>query len=88
MPVVAPGRDVVVTKGGCAVVATKILSAWVAVLLAASFTCTVKEAVPAVVGVPEITPVDAAKLSPAGSAPVLTLQVYGVVPSLACSVVE
>jgi len=82
VPEVPAGSDVVVTKGGCAVVATKILNALVAVLLAASFTCTVNEAVPAVVGVPEMTPVDAVKLSPAGSAPALMLQVYGVVPSL------
>jgi hypothetical protein len=43
--------------------------------------------VPAVVGVPEITPVDAARLNPAGSVPELTLQLYGVVPPLAANVV-
>ena len=88
VPLVPPGSDVVVTKGGCAVVATKMLNVLVAVLFAASFTCTVNETVPAVVGVPEITPVGAAKLSPAGRAPVLMLHAYGVVPSLACRVVE
>jgi len=51
-----------------------MLKALVAVLLAASVTWTVNEAVPAVVGVPEITPVDAARVSPAGKAPALTVQ--------------
>jgi hypothetical protein len=52
-----------------------------------SVTLAVKLNVPAVVGVPEITPVDAARLNPAGSVPALTLQLYGVVPPLACNVV-
>ena len=88
VPAVPPGNDVVVTVGGCAAAATAILNAFVPVLFAASFTCTVNDTVPAVVGVPEITPVDATRLNPAGSVPALTLQVYGVVPPLACSVVE
>src|SRR4029077_703859 len=87
VPAVPPGNDVVVTVGGCAVAATAILKAFVPVLFAASVTCIVHDAVPAVVGVPEITPVDATRLNPAGSVPALTLQVYGVVPPLACSVV-
>jgi hypothetical protein len=65
-----------------------ILKDAVAVLLAASFTCTVNDAVAAVVGVPEITPVDATRLNPAGNEPELIDQVYGVVPPLACSVAE
>jgi hypothetical protein len=65
-----------------------MLSAFVPVLFAASVTCTVKETVPVVVGVPEMTPVDATRLNPAGNVPALTLQVYGVVPPLACSAVE
>ena len=88
MPVVPPGSDVVVTVGGCAAAATAMLNAFVPGLFAASFTCTVSDTVPAVVGVPEITPVDATRLSPAGNVPALTLQVYGEVPPLACSVVE
>jgi hypothetical protein len=52
-----------------------MLNALVAVLLAASVTFTVNDTVPAVVGVPEITPVDATRLNPAGNAPALTLQV-------------
>ena len=88
MPAVPPGNDVVVTVGGCAAAATAMLKAFVPVLFAASVTCTVNDAVPAAVGVPEITPVDATRLNPAGNVPALTLQVYGVVPPLACSVVE
>ena len=88
MPVVPPGSDVVVTVGGCAAAATAMLNAFVPVLFAASFTCTVNDTVPAVVGVPEITPVDATRLNPAGNVPALTLQLYGEVPPLACSVVE
>jgi len=85
---VPPGSDVVVTEGGCGAAATVMLNAFVAVLFSESLTCTVNEAVPAVVGVPEMTPVDAARLSPAGKAPALTLQLYGVVPPLAWIVVE
>jgi hypothetical protein len=88
VPAVPPGNDVLVTVGGCAAAATAILSAFVPMLFAASFTCTVNDTVPAVVGVPEITPVDATRFNPAGNAPALTLQLYGVVPPLACSVVE
>jgi hypothetical protein len=47
----------------------------VAVLPALSFTSTTKLAVPAVVGEPVMTPVDPARLSPAGNAPLYTLQV-------------
>ena len=50
-------------------------NAEVAVLPALSFTSATKLAVPAVVGEPLITPVDPARLSPAGSAPLYTLQV-------------
>jgi hypothetical protein len=88
VPTVPPDNDVVVTVGGWAAAATAMLNAFVPVLLAASVTCTVNDTVPAVVGVPEITPVDATRLNPAGNVPALTLQLYGVVPPLACNVVE
>ena len=55
--------------------ATAMLNAFVAVLFAASVTFTVNDTVPAVVGVPEITPVDATTLKPTGNVPALTLQV-------------
>jgi hypothetical protein len=63
-----------------------MLKDFVAVLLAASLTCTVNDAVAAVVGMPEITPVDATRLSPAGNEPELIDHVYGVVPPFACNV--
>ena len=88
VPTAPPDNDVVATVGGCAAAATAILKAFVPVLFAASVTCTVNETVPDVVGVPEITPVDATRLNPVGSVPALTLQLYGVVPPLACSVAE
>jgi hypothetical protein len=88
VPTVPPGSDVVATVGGCAAAATAILNVFVPVLFAASVTCTVNDTVPAVVGVPEIAPVDATRLSPVGNIPAVTLHLYGVVPPLACSVVE
>jgi hypothetical protein len=42
---------------------------------------------PAVVAVPEIVPLVVASVRPAGNAPALMLQLYGVVPPLACNVV-
>jgi hypothetical protein len=50
-----------------------------------SITLTVKLNVPAVVGVPEIVPLAATSVRPAGNAPELMLQVSGVVPPLAVS---
>jgi hypothetical protein len=88
VPAVPPGSVVVVTVGGCAGAATTTLKAFVPVLFAESLTRTVIDTVPAVVGVPLITPVDETRLTPAGNVPALRLQVYGVVPPLACSVVE
>jgi hypothetical protein len=84
------GSELVVMVTGVTAAATVILNDCAAVCgvgAVESITLTVKLNVPAVVGVPEITPVDAAKLNPAGSIPALTLQLYGVVPPLACNVV-
>ena len=58
----------------------------VAVEELASVTLRVKFEVPAAVGFPLITPVDAASVKPAGSAPALRLQVNGVVPPEAVAV--
>jgi hypothetical protein len=58
----------VVIDGGTFVI--KMLRASVTVAGSASSTCTVKFEVPAVVGVPEITPVVAFRLNPAGRLPV------------------
>ena len=52
-----------------------------------SVTFAVKLNVPAAVGVPEIVPLAAASVRPAGNAPELMLQLYGVVPPLAAKVV-
>ena len=87
VPTVPPGSEDVLIVGGWAA-ATTMLRLFVAVLLFASFTCTVNEAVPDVVGVPEITPVEAARLNPAGKDPDEIDQVYGVFPPVAASVVE
>ena len=52
-----------------------------------SLTFTVKEEVPAVVGVPLICP-ELLKVRPAGREPELSDQLYGVVPPLAASEAE
>ena len=79
--------EVEIERAGVAA-ATAILSDLVAVLLFASVTFAVKVDVPDAVGVPEIAPVEALSVNPAGSEPLLTLHEYGVVPPLACSVAE
>src|SRR5262249_26489393 len=50
---------------------------------APAVTCTVKLEVPVAVGVPEIAPVPGVSVSPAGSVPLASDQVYGGVPPLA-----
>ena len=85
MPIRPLGKvDVVIINGAGAMV---ICRGAVAVCAAASVTLAVKLNVPAVVGVPEIWPAEES-VSPPGSAPALTVQVKGVVPPLAASVVE
>jgi hypothetical protein len=54
--------------------------------VAESVTVTVKLEVPAVVGVPEMTPVAGAKVRPVGRVPTVTDQVKGAVPPLAARV--
>src|SRR4030066_411229 len=61
-------------------------SAFVATAPFASTTCTVKFDVPAVSGIPLITPLPLSKLKPDGSVPVMTDQAYGVLPPEADSV--
>jgi hypothetical protein len=87
-PTVPPDKLDVEIERACVAAAIAILSDAVAVLPAASATFTVKVEVPDVVGVPEIAPDEAFKLSPAGSDPLLKLQEYGVVPPLACNIAE
>jgi hypothetical protein len=84
-------KEEVVILTGVGAAATVMLSDCVAVSAAGMFesvTIAVKLNVPAVVGVPEIVPLAAANVKPAGSVPVLTLQLYGAVPPLAVNVVE
>jgi hypothetical protein len=54
----------------------------------ASWTATPNEKFPLPVGVPEIRPVEGAKLSPAGRVPEEIDHVYGAVPPVACKVRE
>jgi hypothetical protein len=67
--------------------ATARLSAFDAEWLPLSATVAVKLAVPAAVGVPLIVPL-ALRLSPAGSAPLLTVHAYPPVPPVAASAWE
>ena len=76
------GRDDVVIFNGAVVIASD--SGAVADTDALSVTFTVKLAVPAVVGVPEMVPL-VLRLSPAGSEPVDTVHVYGGEPPVAAS---
>ena len=68
------GREVVVTESGINIVIDKLAEAVLAGLLE-SVTVTVKLEVPEAVGVPVIAPLEALRLSPAGSEPLVTFQV-------------
>ena len=75
-PIVALGNELVVMEGAAA---TAIESTLVVDAPAPSESCTVKPGA-LDVGVPEITPVELARLSPAGSDPADTVQLSGAVP--------
>jgi len=66
-----PGDSVVVIVSGAAVTDSDILADAVCAGLSASVTTAVKLNVPLTVGVPETTPVPAARLSPVGKLPEL-----------------
>ena len=71
-----PGSEAVVTDG-----ISVMIMLWSRVVFPAEFVAlTAKLNVPLAVGVPEIAPVVSFKLKPAGSAPLATAQVIGVVP--------
>jgi hypothetical protein len=75
--VAAANGEVVVMVIGVPAAATTMESAWVAVFAvgeAESVTMAVKFAVPAVVGVPDMTPVAGVRVRPAGSVPTDTDQ--------------
>jgi hypothetical protein len=67
---------------------TVIVSVPWALAPSASVTATPKLVLPVLVGVPEITPVEASRLSPAGREPEVTAQEYGATPPVAWSVAE
>ena len=77
------GEAVVIESGG----AMAMENCWVAVCAPLSATRTVKVELPAVVGVPLITPA-ADSVSPPGRDPALTDQVYGGNPLAAARVTE
>ena len=69
-----PVREVVVTENGTETVINKLAVAVLAGLLE-SVTSTVKLEVPVAVGVPAMIPLEALRLSPAGSDPEVSAQV-------------
>ena len=74
----ASGTVVVVIDTGVPAATTVIERPWVSVWgvpVVESVTVTVKGEVPAVVGVPEIPPVEGSRVKPAGRVPVVTAQV-------------
>ena len=80
----AGSDEVVITKvGGLTVIDNEA----VVEAEALSVTFTVKLLVPAVPGVPDMAP-EAARVNPAGSAPLATDQVYGPSPPVAVSIWE
>ena len=60
------GKEAVVTESAALIVSERVLLAVLCVGLALSVTVTLRVDVPAVVGVPEMTPVAALRLNPAG----------------------
>jgi len=84
---VPPGsEDVVIASAGGATTSDRV-TVFVCTGLDESETEKVRLLVPLAVGFPEITPVDAARLSPEGRVPELIDQVYGLLPPVAFSVV-
>jgi hypothetical protein len=72
-----PSNDVVVMTGEPAAAAAMVMESCLVALSALLAALTVNVELPAVVGMPEITPVAAARVKPAGSEPVSMLQVIG-----------
>ena len=90
VPTCPEGTEAVVTCTGVTAAATVRVNDFVAVCavgVVESVTFTVKLKEPEAVGVPDMVP-PKDSVRPAGKAPELTLQLYGVVPPLAASVVE
>jgi hypothetical protein len=88
-PTWPPGSKVVVivTLPAAAIVSVRLVLLLCAGLLESVTWIVSSTALTAAVGVPEIKPVDAARVSPEGSGPLVTDQVYGALPPLAVRVV-
>jgi hypothetical protein len=86
VPITPAGSDAVVTDKAGFTTMLRLAVAVLAVGVSESVTVTVKLEVPAVVGVPDITPVEALRIRPAGKLPVVTAHEYGVMPPVACKV--
>ena len=69
------GREVVVTESGATETVIDRLAVAVLAGLLESVTVTVKLEVPEVLGLPVIAPLEALRLSPAGSEPLVSAQV-------------
>jgi hypothetical protein len=80
---VAEGKDVVAIESGGAAITSEIVDEVVWIGLDASLTVTVIGKLPFAVGVPEMRPVLAARLSPVGRLPEVIDQTYGEVPPVA-----
>jgi hypothetical protein len=87
VPLVPEGSDVVVIERAVGATTSDSVTALLCAGLDESATVKVKLAVPLAVGLPEIIPVDAARLSPDGSVPEVIVHLYGLVPPVALSVV-
>jgi len=72
---VPDGREVVVTESGATETVIDRLAVAVLAGLLESVTVTVKLEVPEVLGLPVIAPLEALRLSPAGSEPLVSAQV-------------
>lgn len=79
----AEGKDVVAIESGGAATTSEIVDEVVWAGFDASLTVTVIGKLPFAVGVPEMRPVLAARLSPAGRLPEVIDQTYGAVPPVA-----
>ena len=85
LPAVAPGRDADVEIVSPATITS--VNCWLAVAAVLPLTCKVNGNVPAAAGVPVMVPAEPSA-SPAGSAPAVSVHVYGGVPPTAVSVCE
>jgi hypothetical protein len=86
VPIVPEGRTDVITFNDEAATSIVILTDLLCAGLPESETVAVKRAATLTAGVPEITPVLAARLRPDGKLPAPIDQLYGAVPPFACKV--